>query len=142
MYKKDPRTPALDPREPVWLSLVTILFCLAEGALITLVLLDFRAMLFGVTAWLTARATELSAISEQRWGFPLVIDSVLGVPVVIDVQRLWLIAIVSTTVFSLLGLLIAARKATRAVLEATYTSSGSFRRRKAHTLSRLDQMLD
>ena len=141
MTKKDPGTPRLDPREPLWLSLVTILFCLGEGALITVVLIDFRADLFALTAWLAEGTRDLSAITVQRWGIPFVADSLLGVPVPVSAELVWLATVVSATVFTLLGVLISARKATVALLEATYTSSGPFRQRKADTLARLDHML-
>ena len=141
MTKKDPGTPRLDPREPLWLSLVTILFCLGEGALITVVVIDFRAELFTLTAWLADGTRDLSAIMVQRWGMPLIADSFWGVPVPVSAEQFWIATVVSVTVFTLLGILISARKETVAVLEATYTSSGPFRQRKADTLARLDHML-
>ena len=141
MTKKDPGTPRLDPREPLWLSLVTILFCLGEGALITVVVIDFRAELFTLTAWLADGTRDLSAIMVQRWGIPLIADSLWGVPVPVSAEQVWIATVVSVTVFTLLGILISARKATVAILEATYTSSGPFRQRKADTLARLDHML-
>ena len=141
MTEKAPGTPRLDPREPLWLSLVTILFCLGEGALITLVLMDFRADLFALTSWLAEGTREMSAITVQRWGIPLVADTFLGEPVPVSAEQVWLATVTSVAVFTLLGVLISARKATVAVLEATYTSSGPFRQRKADTLARLDHML-
>ena len=129
MTNKDPGTPRVDPREPVWLSVITILFCLGEGALITIVLIDFRADLFAATSWLADRTRDLSAFATQDWGIPVALEQV------------WMAVIVSATVFTLLGMLITARKAAVALLEATYTSSGPFRRRKADTLTRLGHML-
>ena len=129
MANKDPRTPRVDPLEPVWLSVITILFCLGESALIMIVLIDFRADLFAATSWLADRTRELSAFSTQGWGIPVALEPV------------WMAAIVSATVFTVLGMLIIARKATVALLEATYTSSGPFKRRKADTLTRLGHML-
>ncbi len=129
MTNKDPGTPRVDPREPVWLSVITILFCLGEGALITIVLIDFRADLFAATFWLADRTRDLSAFTTQDWGIP------------VGLEQVWMAVIVSATVFTLLGMLITARKATVALLEATYTSSGPFRRRKADTLTRLGHML-
>ncbi len=103
--------------------------------------IDFRAELFSLTAWLAEGTRDLSAITVQRWGIPLVADSLWGVPVPVSAEQFWIATVVSVTVFTLLGILISARKATVAVLEATYTSSGPFRQRKADTLARLDHML-
>ena len=141
MTDKDPRTPRVDPREPLWLSAVTILFCLGEGALITIVLMDFRADLFALASWLADRTRDLSVMSVEGWGIPLVTDSLWGVSMPVGLEQVWLAVVVSATVFTLLGVLVSARKATRGLLEATYTSSGPFRRRKADTLARLDHML-
>ena len=116
MAKTDPRTPRDDPREPLWLSVVTILFCLGEGAIITIVLLEYSAELFTLTTWLADRTIEIPAI---------------------DVQQVWLGVVVWATVFFSLGALILARKATVELLEATYTSSRPFKERKAETLTRL-----
>ena len=141
MANMDPRTPRVDPREPLWLSVITILFCLGEGALITIVLIDFRADLFAATSWLADRTRDLFAFSTQGWDVPFVTDSLWRVPVPVALEQVWMAVIVSATVFTLLGMLITARKATVALLETTYTSSGPFKRRKADTLTRLGHML-
>ena len=143
MTTPDSRTPRHDPREPLWLSVVTFLFVLAEGALVTLVLLGFRGELFTLTTWLATRSAALTTAFVEATNLGVVADLLRPVSLLVPVgwQQVWLVVLITAVVFGLLGMLINVRQATRALLEATYLTSGSFRRRKADTLARLEHML-
>ncbi len=127
---KDPRGARVDPREVKWLPVVTGLVCVAEGALVTLLLLVLRDGLFQLTSWLSVATVGTLGFAVQS-----------GETLLVRAEQFWMAAIVTAVVFVLFGVLIAARKATWNYLESTYTTTGPFLRRKADTLERLDGLL-
>lgn len=139
MGRNEARSQRVDPREPVWLSVATTLVCLGEGALIIYVLFELRPEVFALTAWLAELTTATASSASARWPLPWLAG--IGGRPPFEVADAWLVAIVATAVFVMFGLVILARKGTRALLEATYTSSAPFRRRRSATLGRLDSML-
>ena len=132
-------TEDIDPRGPRgWLSLVTVLTCLVEGVLVVF-LYAFRDDLVEWTSGSAEFTAQISEITVQRWNIQLVTDHLHGIP--ISMSQVWMTVVISIAVLILAAVLFLVRRATRHLIESAYTSSATFRRRKAATRDRLDHLL-